>query len=181
MTHETLQHEDDYTKLKPAFATVFDSLTTKQHEVFALIAQNRTSKEIAGRLGITESAVNQRIETVRNRTGFPPRAELARAYRVYVGAAASRRAWEQGLIPPTAPIGPNTPLEDIGSFHANDSDDGEQTFSWAGQDEDHVGPRALQGSDAKLNRLAVMVVIAVGLLMIVMVALGVAQALLMFL
>ncbi|WP_088310794.1 helix-turn-helix transcriptional regulator [Novosphingobium sp. B 225] len=56
-------------------------LTTKQREVMALVADNRTSKEIAGLLGISESAVNQRIEMIRTRLGGIPRGELARLYR----------------------------------------------------------------------------------------------------
>lgn len=56
-------------------------LTKKQRDVLALVADNRTSKEIAGRLGISESAVNQRIEMVRARLGGLPRGELARLYR----------------------------------------------------------------------------------------------------
>ncbi len=56
-------------------------LTPKQREVLALVADNRTSKEIASLLGISESAVNQRIELVRSRMGGLPRGELARLYR----------------------------------------------------------------------------------------------------
>lgn len=56
-------------------------LTTKQLDVLALIADSRTSKEIAVLLGISESAVNQRIETIRSRLGGLPRGELARLYR----------------------------------------------------------------------------------------------------
>lgn len=56
-------------------------LTPKQREVLALVADNRTSKEIASLLGISESAVNQRIEMVRARLGGLPRGELARLYR----------------------------------------------------------------------------------------------------
>lgn len=56
-------------------------LTPKQREVLALVADNRTSKEIANLLGISESAVNQRIEMVRLRVGGLPRGELARLYR----------------------------------------------------------------------------------------------------
>lgn len=62
-------------------AAVFQALTAKQREVLALVADNRTSKEIAGLLGISESAVNQRIEIVRARLGGLPRGELARLYR----------------------------------------------------------------------------------------------------
>lgn len=56
-------------------------LTKKQRDVLELVADNRTSKEIAARLGISESAVNQRIEMVRARLGGLPRGELARLYR----------------------------------------------------------------------------------------------------
>lgn len=56
-------------------------LTRKQREVLALVAGNRTSKEIAAQLGISVSAVNQRIETMRSRLGWIPRGELARLYR----------------------------------------------------------------------------------------------------
>jgi DNA-binding CsgD family transcriptional regulator len=56
-------------------------LTKKQRDVLALVADNRTSKEIAARLGVSESAVNQRIEMVRARLGGLPRGELARLYR----------------------------------------------------------------------------------------------------
>lgn len=56
-------------------------LTRKQREVLELVADNRTSKEIAAILRISESAVNQRIESVRSRLGCLPRGELARLYR----------------------------------------------------------------------------------------------------
>jgi DNA-binding CsgD family transcriptional regulator len=57
------------------------TLTSKQRDVMALVADNRTSKEIAARLNISESAVNQRIEMIRQRLGGLPRGELARLYR----------------------------------------------------------------------------------------------------
>jgi DNA-binding CsgD family transcriptional regulator len=60
---------------------VLPELTAKQREVMALVADNRTSKEIAGLLGISESAVNQRIEMIRSRLGGIPRGEIARLYR----------------------------------------------------------------------------------------------------
>lgn len=60
---------------------IFAQLTRKQREVLALVADNRTSKEIAAQLGISQSAVNQRIEMMRSRLGWIPRGELARLYR----------------------------------------------------------------------------------------------------
>jgi DNA-binding CsgD family transcriptional regulator len=67
-----------------AYAATFRAMTIKQHEVLRLLVENRTSKEIAALLGVTESAINQRIETVRERTGALPRARLARAYLRYL-------------------------------------------------------------------------------------------------
>lgn len=66
---------------RPSEQEPLPQLTTKQREVMALVADNRTSKEIAGLLGISESAVNQRIEMIRTRLGGIPRGELARLYR----------------------------------------------------------------------------------------------------
>lgn len=68
------------TRSKPD-PVVLPQLTAKQREVMALVADNRTSKEIAGLLGISESAVNQRIELIRARLGGIPRGEMARLYR----------------------------------------------------------------------------------------------------
>ena len=59
----------------------FEGLTIKQREALDLLAENRTSKEIAGSLDVSESAINQRIDTLRQRLGGVSRAELARRYR----------------------------------------------------------------------------------------------------
>ncbi len=58
-----------------------DALTDKQREVLALVSEGMTSKEIARKLGISESAVNQRIEVIRQRLGGLSRAQIARIYR----------------------------------------------------------------------------------------------------
>ncbi len=58
-----------------------DALTEKQRQVIAFVSDGLTSKEIGRRLGISESAVNQRIETVRARLDGLSRAQIARLYR----------------------------------------------------------------------------------------------------
>ena len=60
---------------------LLDALTDKQSEVLVFVSEGLTSKEIARRLGISESAVNQRIEVIRQRLGGMPRAQIARLYR----------------------------------------------------------------------------------------------------
>lgn len=58
-----------------------DGLTDKQREVLVYVSDGLTSKEIAKKLGITESAVNQRIETIRGKLNGLTRAEIARLHR----------------------------------------------------------------------------------------------------
>ena len=53
------------------------ALTDKQSEVIAFVSEGLTSKEIARKIGISESAVNQRIEVIRQRLGGLPRADRA--------------------------------------------------------------------------------------------------------
>ena len=60
---------------------LLDALTEKQRLVIAFVSDGLTSKEIGKLLGVTESAVNQRIETVRARFGGISRSEIARLYR----------------------------------------------------------------------------------------------------
>lgn len=60
---------------------LIDTLTDKQHEVLGLVSEGMTSKEIARKLGISESAVNQRIEVIRLRLGGMSRASIGRLYR----------------------------------------------------------------------------------------------------
>lgn len=60
---------------------LLDALTDKQREVIALVSEGMTSKEIARKLGISESAVNQRIEMIRQRLGGMSRARIGRLYR----------------------------------------------------------------------------------------------------
>lgn len=63
------------------YAARLDALTAKQRQVIAHVADGLSSKEIARKLGISESAVNQRIETIRQRLGGLPRAQIGRLYR----------------------------------------------------------------------------------------------------
>ncbi|MFN3515878.1 MAG: helix-turn-helix transcriptional regulator [Novosphingobium sp.] len=102
----------------PRPAQTLPKLTRKQHEVLALVADNRTSKEIAARLGITESAVNQRIEMVRSRLGGLPRGELARLYRQEhlesrAETGLNPKTWQKIHLPETFANGENGRAESI--------------------------------------------------------------------
>ena len=75
-------------------------LSPRQREILALVAAGRTSKEIAGQLGISESTVNWHIANVFERLGASSRAEAV--------ATALR---EDAQLPdePTSATRPETP------------------------------------------------------------------------
>lgn len=159
--------------------SVFPGLTAKQHEVMRFVAENRTSKEIAWELGISESAVNQRIEGVRGRTGSPPRAELARAYRQYLqdleAVGDGLRRGDAQLTANGAPRRDPVPAHDASGFTENSP-----LIPVAPRRSEPMGrvvPEVLDGTHAGLSRTAAMIAIAVGILMVTMVGLGVIEAL----
>ncbi|OYZ08233.1 MAG: hypothetical protein B7Y36_17210 [Novosphingobium sp. 28-62-57] len=58
-----------------------ESLSEKQREVLDLVVDRRTNKEIAAMLGISASAVEQRLQSARRKLGVDRRGDLARAYQ----------------------------------------------------------------------------------------------------
>lgn len=208
------------------FRRILDTLpglTGKQHEVLGLVAENRTSKEIAWELGISESAVNQRIEGVRARTGSPPRAELARVYRYFqrqdsspAALAAAPDTSVTGVTPVTCAKGmdagdqpdthvalrtdteaacnplpeknPQVPSAPSAADEWRRDEPGDRlmlsdgvTFRvaapWQDEPVERVVPEVLDGPDAGINRVAAMVLIAGGLLLVAVFGLDLATAL----
>jgi pimeloyl-ACP methyl ester carboxylesterase/DNA-binding CsgD family transcriptional regulator len=56
------------------------TLTPRQREVAALIAEGRSNRDIAMRLGITERSAESHVERIRDRMGFRSRAQIAAWY-----------------------------------------------------------------------------------------------------
>ncbi|WP_159981588.1 MULTISPECIES: LuxR C-terminal-related transcriptional regulator [unclassified Novosphingobium] len=161
---------------------VFPVLTPKQHEVLRFVAENRTSKEIAWELGISESAVNQRIEGVRTRAGSLPRAELARAYRHYLqeleAACNSIPDKNPQVSDRVADMANRARDENAEQFALADATTYTVTAPWQSSATfDSIVPEVLDGANAGLTRTAAMVAIAGGMLLVAMVGLGVARAL----
>ncbi len=176
------RHRQDATRgQSPSLPLIFAKLTEKQHEVLGFVAENRTSKEIAWELGISESAVNQRIEGVRMRAGSPPRAELARAYRQYrqdLEAACNPIPDKIPQVPQTAldpAIGPRDERAD--QLALADAVTYTVTAPWQRDTFDRIVPEVLDGANAGLSRTAAMIAIAGGILLMAMVGLGVVRAL----
>lgn len=59
----------------------FDDLTEKQREIVHLLLDDRSTKEIARIVGISPSAVEQRLKSIRNPHGNISRRELQRHFR----------------------------------------------------------------------------------------------------
>lgn len=164
-----------------AYSSIFKTLTIKQHEVYALVAEGRSSKEIAWKLGITDSAVNQRIEAVRSRAGSPTRAELARAYRRFsTSRDLSAVETTMRFTPaPAAPFFHTSQMEDCGAACAPlvQHQAVQTVVRDSGERAGLIVPSIFLGSNAALNRAAAMVLIAVGLLSTALIGLGVLHAL----
>ena len=82
---------------------MLEKLTPKQRAAVALLCQHMTSKEIARRLNIAPSTVDQRLTGAMRRLGLLSRRELARA----CGNARPARAlaWScNGLTVPSPPL-----------------------------------------------------------------------------
>ena len=163
----------------------FELLTRKQAAVLDLLAHGRTSKEIAGILDLSESAVNRRIEMLRSRFGGITRLELARRYRdravTFTDLLASR---------------PDCVENDRQKLHLADEVEGDEKqcrdesdidlafqdslkisieAPWNSGAEPQIVPRVLDGNNAMLTRGAAIAMILVGI--IASLVLGLAAAL----
>lgn len=172
------------TKESREFHGLFAGLTEKQHEVMRFISDNFTSKEIAYELGISESAVNQRIEAVRSRAGAPPRAELARAYRAFLEAEKALQESCNPLpdkkiqVPPSSLFAPVKGQDELaGELALADAVTFRATPPWQGKAAGRIVPEVLDGTHAGLSRTAAIVAIAVGTLFLALGGLGVVRAL----
>jgi DNA-binding CsgD family transcriptional regulator len=153
---------------------LLDALTHKQREVIALVSEGMTSKEIARKLGISESAVNQRIEVTRQRLGGMSRAQIARIYRQTSTLVIT--------IPTSNSLtGKSIQLQREAELEQQSSPEGAEALSASASDGNGVlqpstfSPRIMVPHSTAM-RLAVVVAVACGLLASAILILAVAQA-----
>jgi DNA-binding CsgD family transcriptional regulator len=171
----------------------FGFITDKQAEVLDLLANHRTSKEIAHALSLSETAVNRRIETVRQRLGGISRPELARRYSDRT-TAQNRKSPPKSLKNSDAPCVENgskiLPLAgnaETETEAARDDEGGPRAFEdpvamaveppWKDWKEPRIVPRVLDGENATLARGATIAVLLVAIIASLVLALAAAKAL----
>lgn len=174
----------------------FDFVTAKQAAVLDHLANNRTSKEIAYALGVSETAINRRIEVLRQRLGGVTRHELARRYRLWAVARAS-----EADTPPEKAYDSSDPAcvetgfeilqlaesRPAAATASRDEADQRTSFEdpvamsieapWSEGRDPRVVPRVLDGDHALLTRGATIAVLVFAILASVIVAIAAAKAL----
>ncbi len=159
-------------------------LTPRQQEVLASIGQRQTLKEIAGALGLSESAVNQHVRELKRKLDVNSLSDLARCLRDQPELVESHTCRETTSIkshmavhhPPLSDPLMERPEADPASVTFADAA-WSQTPPWVAQDMPQVVPRVLDGQNAGWVRTAAMALIVVCFFVAVVVGLGAVQGL----
>lgn len=158
--------------------SVFESLTIKQRETIELLADGRTSKEIAAKLDISESAVIQRIETLRSKFGGVLRKDLARLWREHRATQPYPYNHVTGnnfqLPPgPESRDNPQRTMAGADLFLA-DAYSFETHQPWSRLDQPKVVPEVLDSENATLYRWVAAALLAIAMVTLLVVLLAVA-------
>ncbi len=156
------------------------NLTAKQVEVLSRVAKRHTIKQIAHELGVTESAVNQRIKLLKTALGASSLSELASIYSEIsndsIQETCRKPAYRKKQLPPipkTADPMEQNDAEPALSFH--EPLHYRIPTPWESLAEQGAVPGVLNGAHAGWVRGAAIVAIALGFFVTVLVGLGAAQ------
>ncbi|WP_128891041.1 LuxR C-terminal-related transcriptional regulator [Erythrobacter sp. HKB08] len=145
-------------------------LTEKQRAVLEAIDKRQPIKAIAADMGVSETRINQHIKALKDKYNVASLTELVQTYRAQEGIS------EDPLRKPAC-TNSHLPNESENDDHGSRVDPGEIVFSdarhvlidvpWSRSREPVVVPAALDGDNAVLYRLAVMIGIAFGTIALV--------------
>ena len=166
---------------------VMASLTRKQRETIELVGAGHTAKEIARKLDISPSAANKRIEGLRKIFGGCTKFEMARKYRKYnekylqtydfSHPKISCDGQSSHLPEPLETLDQSSQHLASQGFEFADAAPVRIVAPWETSCEPRVVPEALDRDGSGFSRILVAVGIAIGLGVLAIVILGVAQAL----
>ncbi len=157
------------------------SLTSKQREVLALLGEGRTGKEIATVLGISESAVVQRIEKVRAKFDGATRQQLGRIWRdhrsLLTNDDCNQFTGKNFQLPPNL-ASTDTATKDSAATHVEfmDSVTFETEAPWRTKREPRIVPEVLDGENASTFRWLFALAAALGIACLLLVLLAVSNA-----
>lgn len=163
----------------------FAALTRKQIAVLDLLANNRTSKEIAHALGIAEATVNRRIEVLRSRLGGVTRHELARRYRDWTSIAALSEVPADPCVEtspqflPLAEPGLSRQIlerDEIATDRFEDALSLSLEAPWSREATQRIVPGVLDGRHAVLARIATIIAMLLGIVASLVLGLAAASA-----
>lgn len=152
-------------------------LTHKQCQALDLLIEHKTSKQIARELGISPNTVDQRLNFARQKLNVNGRSELAVRYRE-MKAICGKTTYEKTRIDapaiPLENIDGSESMIEVASQSPNSSswDDGVKRFS-----NYQVTPKMFEGNRGKIVRVAAIVAIATGILVLLLVGLAVFSSL----
>ena len=159
-------------------------LTPRQQDVLELIGQRQTLKEIAAKLGLSESAVNQHVRELKRKLRVNSLSELAQRLRDAPELLENPTCRESTSIK-SHMVQPAMPLSD-GLSERPEADPVSVTFAdaawsqtppWVAQEMPQVVPRVLDGQYAGWVRTAAMALIVACFFVAVVVGLGAVQGL----
>jgi DNA-binding CsgD family transcriptional regulator len=160
----------------PAPLESFRRLTGRQRDVLDGIAKRKTIKAIAHELGVSDSAVNQHIKTLKSTLQANSLSDLAKYYSEYsTGADVLNCRKTASRIPQVSPqtdnsemgsrneIDPTVTFQDALTYH--------QGAPWDRTNGEVIVPEVLNGADSKLARFKSIVFITVGIFAVIVLGL----------
>ncbi len=153
------------------------NLTAKQRECLHLVVLRKSSKEIARILDISKPAVDQRLVSARRVLGASTRDEAALIYARASGTY-DRILYDPVGIPFEATSGPEG-LQDERS-HSSMLEEVSIPYDFDTEHDLNVWPQILKDSESDwgtAQRIAIIVILTIGILAIVLIGLSVSQSL----
>ncbi|WP_240310853.1 hypothetical protein [Altererythrobacter sp. ZODW24] len=170
------------------------TLTDKQRQVMQRIDRRMPIKVIAGEMGVSETRINQHIRALKDIYSADSLNGLVEAYRAAngaknadpsVGTSANRPysfpQYTKSQVPQFDPVSEKDGRVATFEYLPADSDEAQTSADRRAGKEPQVVPRALDGQNAVLYRLAIMIGLAFGIIaagiLVLTAALGVSEVL----
>lgn len=151
-------------------------LTGRQRDVLDGIAKRKTIKAIAHELGISDSAVNQHIKTLKSNLQAYSLSDLAKYYSDFSTSAAELDCRKTTCIIPQVSLRTDNPemrtrneIDPTVSFH--DALIYHQGAPWDRANGEVIVPEVLNGADGKLARFKSIVFITIGIFVVIILGL----------